>query len=503
MQPVGLSLADLALTTEEANFLASAAQPGKRSVFQWGPFKHSLHVVPEDPAGMLKIANLSRKGGTPSYRGYLDILPGDRSPNQLMLINVLPLQDYLKAVVPNELPASYGMEAVKAQAVAARNYAVRPREKVWPQFDICDTQYCQAYYGAQTESPATSHALEKTMGLFALYQGDPILALYSSSHGGFAEAYANAFSDPETHQFPAPEIPYLKGGADMPVSFLETTPGLQTEEAARSFWKTTNVPSFDVNSPYYRWKRTFTFTQLSQMLQKSLPALSQDPLTRLFVQPAVQPGQSIGVVQSLTVLQRGLSGKAMALKVTTNRGVWVLKKEFVIRKALMSNGKMLPSANFVIDTIASPSGNSQGLTLYGGGFGHGVGMSQIGASWMSGQGYTFDQILRHYYKGTVLGTLPLSIDPVHAPLDEVQHPLQTRFYGIQPKAVLWVEANPAAESVLVGINNQMLNLGPLNQRFNQFDVSSLIRSGQLNELVLFYDPKLSAQKVKVWIEFPA
>ena len=121
------------------------------------PATEDLVLTVDDPETTFPIIyNITRKGKLPQYRGVLQILKSGKSTPQkplLFVVNVLDINDYLRAVVPNELPIRFGVEAVKAQAVAARNYAVRPIEKNWQAFDICDSQYCQAYYGQQTETP--------------------------------------------------------------------------------------------------------------------------------------------------------------------------------------------------------------------------------------------------------------------------------------------------------------------------------------------------------------
>lgn len=99
------------------------------------------------------------------------------------------------------MPVSFGLEALKAQSVAARNYVLSPRTKASANYDVVDSVASQVYYGANTEKPLSNQAVEETEGIVAIYNWDLILAQYSSTAGGYTESYANAFSDPKTKNF--------------------------------------------------------------------------------------------------------------------------------------------------------------------------------------------------------------------------------------------------------------------------------------------------------------
>ncbi|MBY0405836.1 MAG: SpoIID/LytB domain-containing protein, partial [Cyanobacteria bacterium] len=410
--------------------------------------------------------------------------------------------------------------------------AIRPRERPWSQFDICDSQYCQAYYGAQTETPSTTNALKETEGLVALYQGEPILALYSSSHGGYGESYSFAFSDPKTNKFPATPLPYLQGGPDIP-EVVKSFGDLRKEKAAESFWKNASVKSFDVLSPHYRWAKNWTRQELEATLQHTLPEVSQNTTTAPFVTPAFKPGTRLGTLKNIEVTERGVSGKAMAIEIETTQGRWLLKKEFVIRKVFKSQGKMLPSANIVFNFQPSGSDKLAHIHVNGGGFGHGVGMSQLGASMMDKQGAHFPDILQHYYKGIAIGTLPLQVGAGH-----YLQPVKTSFYSKTGEGVLWVESPTPVHSVTVELNGHLktlavggdgkgtdekvpgipdspdLSLGtepppvpsslvqgktsPLYKK--SFSVKSLLKANRENTLVLYPDMKQPSKILKAWIE---
>lgn len=467
-----------------------------------------LIIAPVSASTRLKIANITRRKEIPQFRGVLEIHRAASAFNKLSVINVVSLEDYLKAVVPNELPMRYGLEAVKAQSVAARNYAVRPREKPWKTFDICDSQLCQVYLGAQTETPDSNRAIADTEGLVGLYNSDPILALFSSSHGGYAENYSNAFSDPVTKQFPAPPIDYLKGGPD-----ISLPPGinLKTEAGARQFWTSPAFKSFDVDSPYYRWTKQWTGSELEAAISQGLQEVSKDRSTRDFVSPWLLDKTPIGAVKKIQVLERGSSGKIMSLAIQSSKGNWIVKKEFLVRKLFKKDGKMLPSGN-VVFTPHYTRGQVSSLTAQGGGFGHGVGLSQLGASWMHKHGYLFPQIIQHYYRGASLGSLPIEVGQVAPEQTKamINRPVLTRFKVNQPHGTLWIQEGILVEflekhqePVTIKLNGKLLKLAPVGFR-SGVELQDQLKANEINTLVLFPDEKNPERRLKAWIElYPA
>jgi stage II sporulation protein D len=444
-----------------------------------------LEVLPISPETRLRVTSVTRKGIIPSYRGIFEIVPGYSGSNRFTVVNVLPMQDYLKAVVPNELPIRYGYEAVKAQAIAARNYAIHPREKPWPQFDICDSQYCQAYYGSNTEQPQTTKALEETQGLVALYQGDPILALYSSSHGGYSENYENAFSDVKTERFPGTPLPYLKGAPDTGESW-----NLSKEADAAAFYSHPDPTSYDILSPYYRWRRHWTVWELESTINRNLSEAYEDTSTRPFIKPAFPKGCRIGTLKDIKVLERGVSGKVMRMAIEGSAGTWVIEKEFVVRKVFHTEGQFLPSANVIFTCDRDPHGEIREVEAYGGGFGHGVGMSQLGASFMSGHGKSFIEILQHYYHGVTIGTVPLFSKPDQG--------MKTTFYVSNPQGILYVQGGRTTP-VILEINDHKLTVTPDATGKKAILVQSYLQANTLNTLKIYPTPDTTAC-VKAWLE---
>jgi stage II sporulation protein D len=160
----------------------------------------SLHVLPMSAKIRLESTSPFEYADR-TYRGIVEVFGNSR--NTFTVVNELPLETYLQGVVPNELsPKTFGqIEALKAQAVAARTYIVRNMGQYRNEgYDICDTDACQVYFGAGTEDPLASQAITETRGMIAVYDGRPINALYSSTCGGRTENAENIFDE---------KMPYL------------------------------------------------------------------------------------------------------------------------------------------------------------------------------------------------------------------------------------------------------------------------------------------------------
>lgn len=416
-----------------------------------------------------------------------DIKPSSKThTGRFSVINIIPLEEYLRGVVPNELPVSFGLEALKAQSVAARNYAIRPRNKPYPLFDVCDSVQSQVYFGANTERTLSDKAVKETEGLTALYGGEPILALYASAAGGYTESYENAFSSPATEEFFATALPFLKGKPDIP-----GTPLLNTEEAARKFY-TSVPPSFDVDSGYYRWTRTWTEPELRRELNRSMNKFSKSKL----ISPGFKKGENTGRIKRIEVLSRGVSGKIKELFISAENGSWSVRKELLIRRIMTNKGKALPSANAVFDNCIDKNGYLVKLEAFGGGFGHGVGMSQYGAGFMSKNGCTFDKILQHYYDGIAIGTRQLVIDRKNT-----SEPLIQTFYSSGGKADLIIENEQMIDKFIFEINSEKIKLnenylprGKIRMPLDNFIVKGL------NEIVFYPLENNREKNIKVWVE---
>ena len=447
--------------------------------------KVSGPIIFKTDFGFLGIKDLKRGGKDAVYRGQLELICAGEG--KFYVVNSLDVEDYLKGVVPNEMPVHFGLEALKAQAVAARNYVLSPRVKANPNYDVVDSVASQVYYGANTEKDLSNQAVDETMGIVATYNWDLILALYSSTAGGYTESYENAFSDPKTKVFPADSKPYLKAVPDND----NFTP-LNTEEEAEKFY-TTKPKSFDVNSSYYRWEREWTQEELQSEIQNNIVAQSAAG----FVHPVVQKGETIGKILRLEVLERGLSGKIMRLQIETDNGNYTVEKELVIRRLFTNKGKALPSANVVFKQKFDDEGNLKSVKAYGGGYGHGVGMSQFGAGYMATSLHLpYEKILQHYYSGISLTTEPFIISS-----NSAQNKVTQTFFAKNGEGKLIVDNKYKVRYIDACINNvdEKIELDT-SQRINTINISKYLQKG-INTITFYYPLSSGSNKgLRMYVE---
>ena len=428
--------------------------------------------------GLLGIKDLKRKGKQALYHTCFEIIKKPKTDSYFYVVNVLDIQDYLKGVVPNEMPTHFGLEALKAQAVAARNYVLSPRTKLVDEYDVVDSVSSQVYFGANTEEKLSNEAVDKTDGIVALYNWKLILAQYSSTAGGYTESFANAFSDPITKKFPSDAKPYLVAKADM----LTQQP-LRTEEQVAEYY--INTPdSYDIRSPYYRWQKMWTKDELEQILSKTLVEQSSTG----FVHPKLQKASDFGKLKDIKPKRRGDSGKLIDIEIITDRGTYTVQKELVIRRIFQKNKVSLPSANVVFDLTFDDKHNLTDIVAYGGGFGHGVGMSQYGAGYMATKKHQpYYNILRHYYKGINLGTMPVEV---------INSEVEQSFWAPIGRAHI-VIVGPSMPKINVMINGKP-HLFSVNRAFLQkdvkIDISRYIEDGE--NKIIFY-PAYFPMKVYV------
>ena len=412
------------------------------------------------PTGLLGVKDLKRKSLPALYHGAFEVVQNpDRSG--FYLVNLVEIQEYLKGVVPNEMPIKFGLEALKAQAVAARNYVLTPRTQAYEEFNVVDSVSSQVYFGANTEADLATRAVMETEGIVALYDNELILSLYSSTAGGYTESYSYAFSDPKTKSFPSVSKPYLIATPDN-----ENFEKLDEEDKATDFYKT-KIHSYDIESPYYRWQKTWAVGELENVLKKTLIAQSKTG----FINPIFKEGDELGQIKDIKVMKRGASGKIIELDLMTTKGCYRISKELVIRRVFQKNGISLPSANVVFEKEIDSYGNVVDIKAYGGGFGHGVGMSQYGAGYMATKlNQPYYNILRHYYSGISLGTKPTVITDA---------PLKQTFWAPIGRAQI-VVVGQIVPKISVEINGKKEDF-PLNKGFFQkdtkIDISRYIEDG--------------------------
>lgn len=302
-------------------------------------------------------------------------------------VNELPMEDYLRGVVPRELgPLLYPqVEAQKAQAVAARTYAlvaVRAAKRGADGYDIRSTTADQVYGGYEFEQPMSNEAIDATAGVVGWYNGALISMLYSSASGGHTanadEAYANA-------------VPYLQGIPDAERGQAYThVPSLEVFRAHANPTSLRAVKEGDFETDVvsrHRWTDEWTAEEIRGALSS-------------------WRGIDVGRVHAINVLQRGPSGRVTLIEYVTDAGTFTASKDGIrtsLRYVTSTGGfASMWSTLFFIEPVKERGEWTGGFRIYGGGFGHGVGMSQTGAVGMAEKGHTYDQILHHYYQGITL-----------------------------------------------------------------------------------------------------
>lgn len=438
--------------------------------------------------GFIGVENLKRNGRQALYHGIFELAP--RNDSQFYLINVIDLEDYLKGVVPNEMPIRFGLEALKAQAVAARNYVLMPRAKYYKEFDVDDSVSSQVYFGANSETDLSNRAIRETEGLVALYNWNLILAQYCSTAGGYTENYENAFSDPKTKAFPSKQKPFLMGYPDM-----YTVAPLNREEEARLFYM--GYPdSYDIKSPYYRWKKEFSADELTNVLKKTLVEQSKTG----FVKPEFKQGNNFDEIRDIVVRQRGVSGKVMEVDIITDKQTYHVYKELVVRRIFEKNGISLPSANIVFENLFDTNKKLNKVIIYGGGFGHGVGMSQYGAGFMATSLHKpFDKILKRYYTGITISTVPIILSS-----NDSQKIVTLAFFAPTNKANVVIDNKYNIKEFSAIINGshaafELANGVVQTHRVCKIDISSYIRQGK-NTITFYFPEKEKNKGIRVYIE---
>jgi len=320
-----------------------------------------------------------------SYSGTLEFYVDETG--QVAVVNELPVEDYLKGVIPSEMPASFPFEALKAQAVAARDEAFTRMGMQHPgaPFDLCDDVHCQVYSGLSRQAQATSNAVDETRGIFALYQNEIIEAFYSAMSGGHTEDNENVWNmDPK---------PYLRGILDSKARKLRT-PLTRERNVKKWIDGSPNVYSnvtrgrvpaaLKYSAKYFRWQVQYDRQELEKIVRE-------------------KTGEQFGHLKDLRPLRRGVSGRLIELEILGTKKTFVISKELAIRQALSKS--TLYSACFYVQKKGKSGGLPRTFILKGAGWGHGVGMCQIGAGMMAFAGQKFDTILKHYYRGIYLKKL--------------------------------------------------------------------------------------------------
>ena len=354
------------------------------------------------------------------FKGELKIIVED---DRLTAINIIPIEDYLTSVISSEMSATASLELLKAHAVISRSWLLNklkvangklkvimhpdntanfelstlPSQLIkWydheahKNFDVCADDHCQRYQGiTRTSTPQAIEAVFATRGEVLMYEGEICDARFSKCCGGAFEEFQNCWENVKH--------PYLIGQRD---SKTETRLPDLTKEAEADKWIRTSPAAFcnthnkqvlsqvlnnydQETTDFYRWRVCYSQQELSELIHK-------------------RSGIEFGKIIDLIPVERGTSGRLVRLKIVGTLRTLIIGKELEIRRTLSSSH--LYSSTFVVDKEYKEDEKEipSRFILTGSGWGHGVGLCQIGAAVMGEQGYKYKEILSHYYPGSAI-----------------------------------------------------------------------------------------------------
>ena len=381
-----------------------------------------IYVVPDVLTGKVTLRSCNRSQGIPSYRGTMEFL---RTEDGIVAVNEVLLEEYLYSVVPSEMPASYPYEALRAQAICARTYAYGSMLRAgYPQYGahVDDSTSYQVYNNILEQESTTTAAKETYGQLLYTGEGSPAGTYYYSTSCGVG-------SDATVWKTEvAPTLTYLKPKAlsksamaaalaseGDALESVDLGESMRDEEAFAAFIGTVNPDDFEAGEGWYRWTyqvEALNREHMLEVLQRRYAANSRLVLTWNGEEYVSEEIRELGDIKEIYIEERGSGGVADELVIETDASKIKVISEHNIRYVLndgeadvvrqngsrVASPNLLPSGFFVI-TTGKENGNVVEYSLSGGGFGHGVGMSQNGAKEMAKSGYTAEEILLYFYEG--------------------------------------------------------------------------------------------------------
>ncbi len=347
------------------------------------------------------------------FRGDLKIITEN---GKLTAVNIISLEEYLKSVISSEMSATSSEELLKAHSVISRGWLLAQSEKrnasqagnqklvsdtrkdneiiKWYDredhlnFDVCADDHCQRYQGiTRASTPSVEKVIEATSGEVLTYNGTICDTRYYKCCGGVTELFENVW-EPVNHpylqkvtdnsEFPEGYDTDLTGNTNAekwilgnPDAFCNTSDKEVLKQVLNDYDQETN--------DFYRWKVKYTQQELSDLVR-------------------LKTGIDFGTITELKPLERGVSGRIIRLEISGTKKKMIIGKELEIRKALSKSH--LYSSCFFVEKVVE--GGITFFILNGAGWGHGVGLCQIGAAVMGSKGYSYREILKHYFPGSVL-----------------------------------------------------------------------------------------------------
>ncbi len=386
-------------------------QPGEQVIFTTESMKEKRSIITSEEGGRIEVLSVKRNMGNPSYRGRLEIV---KATGGLHLINELALEEYLYGVLPSEMPASYEIEALKAQAVCARSYAMQhiKNNRMKEIGAHVDDSVSYQVYNNTNEDPRCNQAVDETIGQKAYYNGGIAATYFFSTSCGVTTSAKDV-------SFTTTDVPYLQGklqeksllqGGDFQKAQLVS--GMLGEDALFEKFLEEDREVLEKSQSWYRWSTSISLGDMEHNINTKIGSRSQAAGDKIRVKQAdgsyvPQQINGIGTLKKVKIKERGSGGVATMAVLHGSEATVRVYSEYNIRSLLFhdnaiirkNNGTdvsgltMLPSGFFVLKR----SGKS--YEIRGGGFGHGTGMSQTGANELAQSGKKHQEILQFYFPG--------------------------------------------------------------------------------------------------------
>lgn len=375
-----------------------------------------ITIIPKALTGKVQLLSVNKNQGNPWYRGNIEIL---KTSEGLAVINEVLLEEYLYSVVPSEMPASYPLEALKAQAVCARTYAYRKMiNSGLPSYGAhLDDSTAFQVYNNINENAETTKAVRETKGELLYYGNDLADTYYYSTSCGFGTTTDIWQSGNPTPQYlQSKRIGFV--GTDEIIN--ENT--MMDEEVFGTYIENVYDSDYDSSEEWYRWNYTVGEIDAEAVALRMQTRQKINPNLILAADNndnyVINEVEDFTKIYNIKCIKRGMGGILDSILIETDCGTYKIIGEYNIRYVL-NNGEamvvkqggnkvksptLLPSAFFILDILINDNCVT-GYEIVGGGFGHGVGMSQNGAKNMALKGMDFSQILTFFYDGTSVNTI--------------------------------------------------------------------------------------------------
>ena len=362
--------------------------------------------------GRIELPNVGRSEAV-SYRGSMTCYG---TPQGLVLVNELPVEEYLYGVVPSEMPSSYPLEALKAQTVSARTYAFYQKQSyAYPEWKahVDDSTAYQVYQNI-SEQDAVNQAVDETKGLVMTCNDDLIESFYYSTSWGFSSGY-DTWREGESKDY-------------LVVKELSIADQLGNIKDSKQLYNTIDFQNkidhisqnyVEKEEPWFRWNYEKNI-DVQNFLQRVWNLYESDSNKVQIESESRSPEQLLKEkdIRSILAARRSDSGMVTRLAIDTEHFQIMISSQHCIRTVLAtpgdilikqdgsaySMGELLPSAFFYLESISEEGGISK-VIIHGGGMGHGVGMSQNGAKCLAQLGYSYSDILRYFYQGVCIEEL--------------------------------------------------------------------------------------------------